>query len=710
MPESADGRSPTRSLLPALAAVMLLAAALVLWVQSASDGLYGYDGYYHIRYAQILREDGISRSFPWWQETFLRERFADKGFLYHLLLIPFTFGDLASGGKAAAAFFAAIAAGIFYIAVERLRAPWPFLWSLLLLASSTAFLYRLGFTRPLVLAVALAIAGGAAIFLGRAGWAFALAALYPYVHISYHLLPSVALLHDLHRRAEPAGGRSFRITGWTCAGAAAGALLNPYLPNNLYLWWVQNLRVLGIAWSAPADLGLGLEIRPGGSDQLLKYNIGVFLLLAVAVYLLARCRRRASSESLSLLVISCGFLALSMMSRRFIEFWTPFTVLLAAVATRDFVRGRPGPEALGEGPEAGSTPAAPGGPASSGRLGLAGVPALIVAGGLLVHSATGARAIVATDRGLKYAAVSQWMSEEVPAGETIFHLDWDDFPQLFFFNPQFKYLVGLDPTFMYVTDPQRWSLWRDVTHGDVDDIYTPIRKTFGCRWVLGIPEAVDFMRIARRDPRFSPKYEDEDATLFELADGLTFVTEWRVTGWYPNPARRLFAIPLGPEAGPPDPPSRPEPSGPAAHGLNLSTASGFLDLAAVTRLPPTIQEACAAAETALAGGEGGPATLAIATDDEYRIQLDGEEVAAFSPLLTPLPGRPGGPPVTLDEFIASAGASAAERLHVVRLGAGPNRVTVKVCRVGEEFGFYLRAYGPDGAPLEAAALPSTSAP
>jgi len=54
------------------------------------------------------------------------------------------------------------------------------------------------------------------------------------------------------------------------------------------------------------------------------------------------------------------------------------------------------------------------------------------------------------------------MGANIPAGETIFHLDWDDFPQLFFFNPQFHYLLGLDPTFMYLTSPTRWRLWSDV--------------------------------------------------------------------------------------------------------------------------------------------------------------------------------------------------------------------------------------------------------
>ena len=74
--------------------VGLACATVLAWVQAPAPGLYGYDGPFHIRYSAWLREHGISRTFPWWQETFLRDHWADKDFLYHVLLIPFTFGDL----------------------------------------------------------------------------------------------------------------------------------------------------------------------------------------------------------------------------------------------------------------------------------------------------------------------------------------------------------------------------------------------------------------------------------------------------------------------------------------------------------------------------------------------------------------------------------------------------------------------------------------
>ena len=81
--------------------VVLATVALTAFVQSGTGGIYGYDGYFHIRYSEWIRDHGVGDRFPWWQETFLRDRWADKELLYHVLLMPFTFGDLESGGRTA---------------------------------------------------------------------------------------------------------------------------------------------------------------------------------------------------------------------------------------------------------------------------------------------------------------------------------------------------------------------------------------------------------------------------------------------------------------------------------------------------------------------------------------------------------------------------------------------------------------------------------
>ncbi|HJQ97674.1 MAG TPA: hypothetical protein VJ826_05120, partial [Candidatus Polarisedimenticolaceae bacterium] len=203
-----------------LITVVAVAAVVFTLLQLARQELWDVDGYYHIRAAELLRSHGISRTFPWWQETFLRDRWADKDFLYHLLLIPFTFGDLVAGARAGAVVFATGMVATFHEVLRRLSVRRPALWTLALLAFSPMLLGRLAFPRGFVLAITLALAGTAAIFLGRYRVAAAIAAAYAWTHISYHFLPCVALVHDLVPRGD--GRRSFRTTLWTLGGTAAG--------------------------------------------------------------------------------------------------------------------------------------------------------------------------------------------------------------------------------------------------------------------------------------------------------------------------------------------------------------------------------------------------------------------------------------------------------------------------------------------------------
>jgi hypothetical protein len=713
MRDLAVARGWTRGKLAGLVLVTIASALLLYLLRGASAGLYGYDGYFHIRYAQVLRTEGFSRTFPWWQETFLRDHFADKDFLYHVLLIPFTFGDLIAGGKLAAAIFGAFAIGAFHLVCLKLRVPWPAIFSLALLASSVDFLYRLDAMRPLSMAIGLALAGSCAILLRDRRWSFAIAAIYPHVHISFHLLPCIALLHDAVCGVDQGGKRSFAIARWTAGGAAAGALLSPYLPNNLYLWWVQNVRVLALAWSRIPDLRLGRELGPRSAADLIELNPGVFAALFIAILLMTRARRRASSEVSTLFLISSGFLALAMLSERFIEFLAPFALLLAAVALRDAMSGPRDSTAI---PASGRTPEAPA-RTRGGRP--RWLPAAAISIGVMLLLADNARQawrLISLEPGPSYAGASEWMGANIPAGETIFHLDWDEFPQLFFFNPQFHYLLGLDPTFMYITSPSRWRLWSDVAHDDVDDIYQPIRKTFGCRWVFAAPKGEDFLAAARRDPRFFQRYADPYGTVFFLADGYTFITRWRLTGWFSNPARRLFDVPLGgeplqPENGTkkrqapwgkePPPgigaaPIAPAAEGPAAAGIKMNSPSGFVDLDEGLRLPSSVPDACGVAETSFDSNRSESATLAITTDDEHRIYLNGVEVAEFSPFRTPPPGDAGGEPATLDEYLA-ARAHVPERSVTVLVKEGSNSLLVKACRAGQDFGFFLRIYRADGS-------------
>jgi hypothetical protein len=82
------------------------------------------------------------------------------------------------------------------------------------------------------------------------------------------------------------------------------------------------------------------------------------------------------------------------------------------------------------------------------------------------------------------AQAALWVRDNVPAGETVFHSDWGDFPELFFHAPGQRYLVGLDPVFMFMHDASKWRLWTSITGGRRADAVDLIRAEFNSRFVL----------------------------------------------------------------------------------------------------------------------------------------------------------------------------------------------------------------------------------
>lgn len=479
-------------------AVALLVVGAIRW---AGPAIYDGDGWYHVKYAQVLRDDGISRAFPWFQESFLKERFTDFNLLYHLVLIPFVSIDPLTGARVASVVFAAATLAIFWGTARALRVPYPALWPIGLLALAPEFTYRLTYTRPLVLAIGLAIGGTGAILLGKRRLAFALAFVYAHWHCSYHLLPCVALLHDV-LQDERRRFRGFSMTLWTTAGAVAGSVLTPYFPNNLGMWWVANVEVLRASWSMGDALRVGSEMLAVAPEQLLFANLGVFLVFGGAVLAIGY-RRRASDEAQTLLAISASFLVLSFLSQRFVELWAPFAFLLAGVTFRDAR-------------EAGIAE-----PSRAARIG-----AVVLVAATLPHTLVSLRAAAAAEEPPAYLAASAWMKEHVPPGETIFNMGWDEFPQLFFADGSHPYIIGQDATFMWVTDAERTRLWTRIPTGKVDDLHAAIRRTFRSRWVFVPRRYVTFTRLTRRDPRFRPVWADAEATVLRLDDDGTTFSSW----------------------------------------------------------------------------------------------------------------------------------------------------------------------------------------
>src|SRR3972149_6909149 len=111
-------------------------------VQFSTSALAGVDGYYPIRLADLMRTQGLKPYFPWLPLTILNAReFYDHHFLYHVGLIPFTFGDLRLGAKWSAVIFPSLAFMSIWWLLRNQRVPYSALWAIGLVGISEAFIY-----------------------------------------------------------------------------------------------------------------------------------------------------------------------------------------------------------------------------------------------------------------------------------------------------------------------------------------------------------------------------------------------------------------------------------------------------------------------------------------------------------------------------------------------------------------------------------------
>ena len=130
------------------AGLLALFVALMATIQFATPNLVGNDSYFHIKFAQVMRQQGLIPTFPWLPLTILsQDIFFDHHFLFHVLLIPFTYGDLREGAKWASVIFPSFAFLVGWIFLHGQRVPYAALWSLGFCAVSEAFLYRMSMTR-----------------------------------------------------------------------------------------------------------------------------------------------------------------------------------------------------------------------------------------------------------------------------------------------------------------------------------------------------------------------------------------------------------------------------------------------------------------------------------------------------------------------------------------------------------------------------------
>jgi hypothetical protein len=121
----------------------------------------------------------------------------------------------------------------------------------------------------------------------------------------------------------------------------------------------------------------------------------------------------------------------------------------------------------------------------------------------------------------RYADVAQYIAAHSPPLSPMFHTEWSEFPELFFFNTHNTDMLGLDPSYMALEDRDRYVLWRNITRGLVERPSSQIREVFGAEWIMTnkLDSHQRFIAVAARDPGLERAFETPYAIVYHVKGG-----------------------------------------------------------------------------------------------------------------------------------------------------------------------------------------------
>lgn len=495
----------TKGFLP-IALFLLFLCGMAL-IQFVTPDMPDNDGFYHIKLAWLMRTEGLKPAFPYLPMTILNaDEFYDHHFLFHVALIPFTFGDLRIGAKWAAVIFASLAFLCIWYLFYRQRIPYAGVWALGLLGISDAFLFRMSITRTQSLSLGMLALGFAWLLEKKYKHLAILGFIYVWMYDAFPLLIALALLH-LVAIALVEHRLEFRPLLYISAGILLGMLINPYFPDNLIFSYHHMLPKLADATS----VRVGNEWYPYDTKQLLDNSLPALLAFATGILALGLADRKMDARTALGLFVCLIFGLMLFQARRFVEYFPPFALIFAAFAWAPLFPGKP---------VSGSTTPNPGSRSLALLQGY--LPVIVLSLAVLVSvglSITPAREAVdrAKPYGL-YEHASWWLKNNTPAGSRVFQTDWDDFPRLFYYNTHNTYLIGLDPTYLQLYDSGLYDLWVAITRGDVATPSQMVANTFDSHYIHTDLDHQDFLNVAARDPGLREVYRDSQAVIFEVIE------------------------------------------------------------------------------------------------------------------------------------------------------------------------------------------------
>ncbi|MFH0818517.1 MAG: hypothetical protein V1898_00810 [Patescibacteria group bacterium] len=473
------------------------------------------DAFYHIKMAQLIFDQGIIKDFPWQQFTILKDNFTDHHLLYHIILIPFVItGYPFMGAKILTVLLTSLLIVVFSVLMMKLKLKGA-LWAGLLMALIAPLAFRLNLVKANSLSLIILFLGVYMALKYRYKWLAVLSFLYVWAYGGFALLivlvGLVAVIDLIFSRKIK---RNILLIISNVGGILAGVIINPYFPKNISFYW-QQLVQIGIV-NYQNTIGVGREWYPYGLGRLLTDCSVLTIGLLIALILFGIYIKKQNRLSWVGFFMFIGGLVLVLKSRRYIEYYVPFSIFFILVTINASLKDWPWSDLKNKYKNFWQKNNFNKIVLVVSSVYFVGMISAILVHGFIVNNGD-------LKKGVNYYEFKDamvWLanSEQHNSSRTVLHDDWDEWPQLFYFNSYNFYICGLDPTFMYKYNQDLFWQWVDITLGkQVDDLPNIIKNNFkaGYIFVESGHTAMD-KNIQAYPEDFVLIYEDNEAKIYEV--------------------------------------------------------------------------------------------------------------------------------------------------------------------------------------------------
>jgi hypothetical protein len=431
---------------------LLVAGALQLNIPYPWDD----DTAYHAVVGKLIREHGILHAFPWTPFSWLADHYADKELLFHLLFVPFADLSWVTASQIVGTLTGATLLLVMYLVLRAENVRFPGLWALIPLTCSVLFLFRFVLVRPHQLSIFLAFIVLWAAVRGRLAILAAASAVYPWAYVAFWQIPLLLLIAAETTRFLSGEKVQWKPSVVVAVGIAVGLAIHPNAANLLSVNWMQMVDVLfKQSWGKRVGFELGGEFNPYPLPAWVQ-GLLFSVLMTITAIIYAWRNRREDMVTLAFALVALGFCTLTIKTARFAEYFVPFSTAAMALAARK-IRWRYLPQII---------------------MGVSIAWMALVQPDILSNLSKRPNDMP--------PRIATFLQQQIPTGAQVFTTDWDHTGWLMQTLPDRRFIVGLDPTFFYLKDPELYRLWYRICREAPAGSAEMIRRRFGARYVLGL--------------------------------------------------------------------------------------------------------------------------------------------------------------------------------------------------------------------------------